>query len=76
MISIYNFSACCLICVRNAALSLVCGNTQILKGADSTPLCTVAVARIIADVLKRNGVDGAVASMICGRFVKGDGDVQ
>jgi len=50
----------------NAAISLVCGNCQIWKGATSTSLCTIAVSKIIAKVLESNGISPAVATCICG----------
>jgi aldehyde dehydrogenase family 7 protein A1 len=39
----------------NAAIALICGDLMIWKGASSTTLCTIATAKIMADVLKRNG---------------------
>ena len=50
---------------RNAAISLVAGNTQLWKGADSTSLVTVASQKIVADVLTLNGF-GGIATMIQG----------
>eukprot|EP00004_Rigifila_ramosa_P006641 TRINITY_DN1751_c0_g1_i1.p1 TRINITY_DN1751_c0_g1~~TRINITY_DN1751_c0_g1_i1.p1 ORF type:complete len:533 (+),score=131.45 TRINITY_DN1751_c0_g1_i1:62-1600(+) len=40
----------------NACLALICGDTIVWKGASSTSLCTVAVTKIIADVLARNAL--------------------
>jgi aldehyde dehydrogenase family 7 protein A1 len=39
----------------NAAIALVCGNVMIWKGASSTTLCTIATAKIVNEVLKKNG---------------------
>ncbi|KAI9228258.1 MAG: alpha-aminoadipic semialdehyde dehydrogenase-like protein [Piptocephalis tieghemiana] len=50
----------------NSALSLACGNTTLWKGAPSTPLCSVAVVKIICEVLERNGLPGAIASLVTG----------
>lgn len=50
----------------NNALSLVCGNTLIWKGAPSTPLCSVATTKIIADVLEQNNLPGAICSLVSG----------
>jgi len=50
----------------NAAISLVCGNTQIWKGATSTSLCTIAVSKIVAKVLKKNSMPLGIATCICG----------
>eukprot|EP00794_Sanderia_malayensis_P009783 gene9783-10782_t len=50
----------------NASVSMVCGNTQVWKGAPSTPLTSIATTRIVADVLDANNFPGAISSMICG----------
>ena len=50
----------------NIAISLVCGNTHIWKGAESASLLTVAVQRIVASVLEANGVPGGVATLCQG----------
>jgi aldehyde dehydrogenase family 7 protein A1 len=39
----------------NTAIALICGDLIIWKGASSTSLCTIATARIVAEVLARNG---------------------
>ncbi|KJE92833.1 aldehyde dehydrogenase [Capsaspora owczarzaki ATCC 30864] len=50
----------------NQALALVGGNATLWKGAPSTNLASVAVTRIVADVLERNNMPGAVSSLVCG----------
>jgi len=50
----------------NVAISLICGNVNIWKGASTTSLCTVAVQKIVAEVLTRNGINGAICSMVVG----------
>ncbi|KAH6910740.1 succinate-semialdehyde dehydrogenase [Coprinopsis sp. MPI-PUGE-AT-0042] len=50
----------------NLALSLAAGNATIWKPSPSTPLCSIAVTRIISEVLEKNGVSGAVASLVTG----------
>jgi aldehyde dehydrogenase family 7 protein A1 len=50
----------------NSAISMVCGNTQIWKCAPSTNLTAIATQRILTRVLERNGVNPAVATMVCG----------
>ncbi len=42
------------------------GNVNLWKGAPTTPLCTVAVTRIVAEVLEKNNLPGAICSAICG----------
>lgn len=50
----------------NIAISLICGNSNIWKGAPTTNLVTVAVGKIMARVLERNGIPGAVCSIVTG----------
>jgi aldehyde dehydrogenase family 7 protein A1 len=50
----------------NLAISLVCGNCNIWKGASTTSLTTVATMRIIAEVLERNGVPAGVVTCVIG----------
>lgn len=50
----------------NSAIALVTGNTVIWKGAPTTPLCSVAVTKILAEVLEKNKLPGAVCSLVCG----------
>ncbi|XP_070541761.1 alpha-aminoadipic semialdehyde dehydrogenase-like [Ptychodera flava] len=50
----------------NTAIGLVCGNTCFWKGAPSTPLCSIAVTKIMASVLEANNVPSEVCSMIVG----------
>lgn len=64
IITAFNFP--CAVAFWNAALSLVCGNTQIWKPADSLCLTSIACTNLVAQVLDRNGFSGAIASLICG----------
>lgn len=50
----------------NSAIAMVCGDTLLWKGAPSTPLVSVATTRIVASVLEKNGLPGAVSSLCCG----------
>jgi len=50
----------------NVSLSMIAGNTTVWKGAPTTSLTSVAVTKILANVLERNGVSGAVCSTVCG----------
>lgn len=56
----------------NLALSFVAGNATLWKPAPSTPLCSIAVTRIVAEVLEKNGVDGGVAALITGGHEVGE----
>jgi acyl-CoA reductase-like NAD-dependent aldehyde dehydrogenase len=51
---------------RNLALSLAAGNATIWKPSPSTPLCSIALTKIISSVLERNDIPGAVASLVTG----------
>ncbi|KAJ2076005.1 Alpha-aminoadipic semialdehyde dehydrogenase, partial [Coemansia sp. S100] len=50
----------------NSALSLVCGNAVVWKGAPTTSLTSVAVTKILAEVLEANGLPGALCSLATG----------
>ena len=54
------------IVLRNLALSFAAGNATVWKPSHSTPLCSIAVTKIVADVLEKNEIPGAVASLIIG----------
>jgi len=50
----------------NSAISLVCGNTQIWKGASSVPLVTIACGKIIQQGLELCGYNSSIANIITG----------
>lgn len=50
----------------NSALAMVCGNTVLWKGAETTPLVSIATTKIIAKVLERNDIPAAVATLCSG----------
>eukprot|EP00744_Colponema_vietnamica_P000833 GILI01001445.1.p1 GENE.GILI01001445.1~~GILI01001445.1.p1 ORF type:complete len:524 (+),score=207.97 GILI01001445.1:48-1574(+) len=50
----------------NFALALVCGNPVIWKGSETTPLCTVALTKIVAEVFEKNGRPTCLLSCING----------
>lgn len=51
----------------NLAISLVCGNTHLWKPHESLSMTSVAVTRLVSQVIEENGYPGAIASMICGK---------
>jgi len=64
VITAFNFPLA--VCGWNAAISLICGNTQIWKGASTTSLVTIAMTKVVAEVFERNGVPAGVFTTICG----------
>ncbi|KAI8820506.1 Aldehyde/histidinol dehydrogenase [Fimicolochytrium jonesii] len=50
----------------NSAISLVCGNAVVWKGAPTTNLCSVAVTKILERVLERNNLPGELCSLVSG----------
>lgn len=54
IISAFNFP--CAVYGWNAAIALTVGNSILWKGADSTPLTSVATTRIVANVMERNSL--------------------
>ncbi|KAF8179830.1 NAD-aldehyde dehydrogenase, partial [Pholiota molesta] len=60
----------------NLSLSLAAGNATIWKPSPTTPLCAIAVTKIVSGVLERNGIPGAVASLVTGGKEAGEAIVQ
>ncbi|KAI0269556.1 NAD-aldehyde dehydrogenase [Russula aff. rugulosa BPL654] len=50
----------------NLAISMAAGNATIWKPSHSTPLCSIAVTKIVSGVLEKNGIPGAVAGLVTG----------
>jgi aldehyde dehydrogenase family 7 protein A1 len=50
----------------NNAIALVCGNAMVWKGAPSVNLVSVATGRIVAEVLERNSLPGAICAVCTG----------
>ena len=50
----------------NSAISLVGGNVNLWKGSPTTPLCTVAVTKIVSEIFEKNNLPPAICSSICG----------
>lgn len=44
----------------------MCGDTVLWKSAETTPLVAIATTKIVADVLEKNNLPKAVASLCCG----------
>ncbi|TFY63742.1 hypothetical protein EVG20_g6186 [Dentipellis fragilis] len=60
----------------NLAISLAAGNATIWKPAPTTPLCALAITRVVSTVLERNGIPGAVAALVIGGRDAGEALVQ
>lgn len=50
----------------NFCIALAAGNSTIWKPSPTTPLCSIAITRIVSSVLEKNGLPGAAASLVCG----------
>jgi len=62
-------------------LNLICGNTQIWKGSEITPLTSIVCTKIVSKILEKEGIPGAVASMIIsdgsvGQAMSNDTDIE
>eukprot|EP00128_Syssomonas_multiformis_P015401 Colp12_sorted_trinity150504_noHs@7527 len=64
VISAFNFP--CAVYGWNNAIAMITGNTLIWKGAPTTNLTSVAVTKILQEVLEANKLPGAICSMVCG----------
>lgn len=60
----------------NLSLSLIAGNATMWKPSPTTPLCAIAVTKIIAEVLQANGLPGAIASLAVGDKDVGEAIVE
>ena len=52
----------------NAMLAAVCGDVCIWKGSEKTPLCAIAVQKIVAKVLKENNLPEGIFNIVSGDF--------
>jgi aldehyde dehydrogenase family 7 protein A1 len=57
-------------------LSLAAGNATLWKPSPTTPLCSIVVTKIVADVLEKNGVPGAAACLVTGGRDVGEAVVE
>ncbi len=64
IISAFNFPVA--VYAWNAMIAAVCGDVVIWKGSEKTPLCSVAVQRIVARVLEANGLPEGIFNLVTG----------
>jgi aldehyde dehydrogenase family 7 protein A1 len=55
---------------------LAAGNATIWKPSQTTPLCSIAVTKIVSAVLESNGIPGAVAALVTGNKDVGEALVE
>ncbi|KAH9011683.1 NAD-aldehyde dehydrogenase [Lactarius hengduanensis] len=60
----------------NLSISMAAGNATIWKPSPTTPLCSIAVTRIVSGVLEKNNIPGAVAGLVTGGKDVGEALVQ
>lgn len=70
IISAFNFPVA--VWAWNAALAWICGNVCIWKPSEKTPLCSVAVQHIVAEVFKKNNIPEGVNCLINGEREVGE----
>ncbi|KRX07720.1 Aldehyde/histidinol dehydrogenase [Pseudocohnilembus persalinus] len=63
-ITAFNFPVAVL--TWNLALAMICGDLTLWKGAESTSLVSVAMTKIVADVLEKNNVPPGVLTLVQG----------
>lgn len=64
IISAFNFPVA--VWSWNAMIAAVCGDVMIWKGSEKTPLCGVAIQKIIAKVLKENNLPEGIFNLVTG----------
>ncbi|KAG6335172.1 hypothetical protein ID866_3916 [Astraeus odoratus] len=60
----------------NFSLSFTAGNANVWKPSPTTPLCAIAITKIISHVLEQNGLPGAVSALVSGSRDVGEGVVN
>ncbi len=64
VISAFNFPVA--VWSWNAMIAAVCGDVVIWKGSEKTPLCGVAIQKIVAKVLKENNLPEGIFNLVTG----------
>ena len=64
IISAFNFPVA--VWSWNAMIAAVCGNVSIWKPSPKTPLCSIALQRILGKVLRENGIQEGVFNLVIG----------
>lgn len=64
IISAFNFPVA--VWSWNAAIAWVCGNVSVWKPSEKTPLCGIAVQKIVASVFAKNNVPEGVSCLVQG----------
>ena len=70
IISAFNFPVA--VYSWNAMIAAVCGDVVIWKGSEKTPLCSIAVQKIIGNVLEENDLPEGIFNMITGAREAGE----
>ncbi|TVP56026.1 MAG: aldehyde dehydrogenase family protein [Gemmatimonadales bacterium] len=70
IISAFNFPVA--VYAWNAMIAAVCGDVVIWKGSEKTPLCGIAVQKIVARVLEANGLPEGIFNLITGAREAGE----
>ncbi len=70
IISAFNFPVA--VWSWNAMLAAVCGDVMIWKGSEKTPLCGVAVQKIVAKVLRENNLPEGIFNLVTGDRAVGE----
>lgn len=55
---------------------MAAGNATLWKPSPSTPLCSIAVTKLVTSVLERNGIPGAAAALVIGGKDVGEAVVE
>lgn len=61
---------------RNLAISMIAGNATLWKPSPTTPLCSIAITKIVSGVLEENSLPGAIASLFVGGKDVGEAIVE
>lgn len=64
MITAFNFP--CAVLGWNLAIAMICGDLTVWKGASTTSLVTLAVTKVIAEVLEQNKLPEGILTTVIG----------
>mmetsp|Transcript_62453 Transcript_62453/g.71640 ORF Transcript_62453/g.71640 Transcript_62453/m.71640 type:complete len:513 (+) Transcript_62453:70-1608(+) len=64
IITAFNFP--CAVAGWNLGIAMICGDLTVWKGASTTPLVSIAVTKIVTDVLEKNGYPSVALTMVTG----------
>jgi aldehyde dehydrogenase (NAD+) len=70
IISAFNFPVA--VWSWNSMIALICGNVNIWKGSEKTPMCTIACQNIFQNILRENNLPEGISCVVNGDYKVGE----